>query len=111
VVIGAGCLMSGLGVIAAAYSPPLLLLGVLLFALGVGVTNPLLASIASDCAGRERLGTVLGIAQSSGGLARAVGPVSSGLLFARLGAAAPFWAGACAAAVSLTIGLGLRRNG
>jgi MFS family permease len=96
--------------LAVAHSAPTLLIGVLLFALGVGVTNPLLASIASDCAGSERQGVVLGIAQSSGGLARAVGPVWTGLLYARLGAAAPFWSGVCAAGVSLAIGFRLRRN-
>ena len=58
--------------------------------LGVGLTNPTLATLASQHAGRRRQGAVLGVAQSSGGAGRTVGPVWNGMLYARLGPAAPF---------------------
>jgi len=109
-VLGAACAMGGLATIAAAGGAATLLAGVVAFAFGVGSTLPLLASLASDYAGSERQGALLGIAQSAGGLARTVGPVWAGLLFARFGAAAPFWGGTLTAAIWLAFCLGLRRG-
>ena len=94
-VLVGGTIAIGLGMaaIGAAYSPALLLIGVALAGLGAGLTNPTLASLASQHAGVAQQGAVLGFAQSAGGAARTVGPVWSGFLYARLGAAAPFVSG------------------
>jgi MFS transporter, DHA1 family, tetracycline resistance protein len=98
----------GLGVIAAAHHPVPLLAGVVLLATGLGVVNPSLSSIAADAAGGARQGTILGFAQSSGGLARTAGPVLGGLLYARVAGGAPFVAGAVSAACAAALALSLR---
>jgi MFS family permease len=100
----------GMAAIGAAYSPALLLVGVALAGLGAGLTNPTLASLASQHAGMAQQGAILGFAQSAGGAARTVGPVWSGFLYARLGATAPFVSGGIAALLSLTVALALRRR-
>ena len=100
----------GMAAIGGAHSPAMLVVGVALAGFGAGLTNPTLASLASQHAGAAQQGAILGFAQSAGGAARTVGPVWSGFLFARLGAAAPFLSGVVAAAVSLAVALLLRRR-
>jgi DHA1 family tetracycline resistance protein-like MFS transporter len=105
--IAIGCGMAGMG---SAHSAMLLLGGVALAGLGAGLTNPTLASLASQYAGAGQQGAILGFAQSAGGAARTVGPVWSGFLYARLGASAPFFSGVLAATLSLAVALALRRR-
>jgi len=100
----------GMAAIGAAYSPMLLVVGVALAGFGAGLTNPTLASLASQHAGMAQQGAILGFAQSAGGAARTIGPVWSGFLYARLGAAAPFVSGVIAAGLSLGVALALRRR-
>jgi MFS family permease len=111
-VVMGGSLISaaGLATIAGAYQFASVLAGLALLAIGLGVTQPMLSSIASEYAGREQRGAVLGFAQSSGGLARTVGPVLSGYLFEGIGAGAPFAGGAMAAALAFALTLELRRD-
>lgn len=82
--------------------------GVAIFGLGMGLTTPSLSSLASRFAPPDRQGEVLGIAQSAGGLARAIGPTWSGFLFAWLGARAPFLGGVVAAGLGVVVGLYLK---
>ena len=111
ILVGGTCAIGlGMAAIGSAYSPAALMLGVALAGLGAGLTNPTLASLASQHAGAEQQGAVLGFAQSAGGAARTVGPVWSGFLFARLGAASPFMSGVVAACISLAVALALRRR-
>jgi MFS family permease len=111
-VLVAGTTAIGLGMatIGAARSPLLLIVGVALAGLGAGLTNPTLASLASQHAGMAQQGAILGFAQSAGGAARTIGPVWSGFLFARLGAAAPFLSGVLASTISLAVAMALRRR-
>jgi MFS family permease len=111
-VLVGGTIAIGLGMaaIGVAYSPAFLLIGVALAGLGAGLTNPTLASLASQHAGMAQQGAILGLAQSAGGAARTVGPVWSGFLYARLGATAPFVSGVIAASLSLAVALALRRR-
>ena len=97
----------GAPTIALAYHFGPLIAGLLLLAVGLGVTQPMLSSIASEYAGGEQRGAVLGFAQSAGGLARTVGPVLSGFLFEGLGAGAPFEGGAVAAMLAFVLTFGL----
>jgi DHA1 family tetracycline resistance protein-like MFS transporter len=108
-VVAGGSLMSAVGLttIALAYHFAPLIAGLLLLALGLGVTQPMLSSLASEYAGSEQRGAVLGFAQSAGGLARTLGPVLSGFLFVGLGAGAPFAGGAVAAALAFVLTFGL----
>jgi MFS family permease len=109
-VMGALCVGLGMAVISDAHGPAVLLIGVALAGLGVGLTNPTLATLASQHAGRSRQGAVLGVAQSSGGAGRTVGPVWNGWLYARLGPSAPFVGAALAASLSLAVAVALQRR-
>jgi DHA1 family tetracycline resistance protein-like MFS transporter len=111
-VVTVGALMSaaGLATIALAHHFAPLLAGLVMLGLGLGVTQPLLSSIASEYAGTEQRGAVLGFAQSAGGLARTVGPTLSGFLFEGIGAGAPFAGGAMAAMVAFVLALSLRER-
>jgi MFS transporter, DHA1 family, tetracycline resistance protein len=108
VVAGAVSSMAGLLMIAGAHSGALLIGGLALLGFGLGVTNPVLSTLASEYAGAGRQGVVLGFAQSAGGLARTVGPIGSGILYARVGPGAAFVGGAVAAAGALALSLGVR---
>ncbi|HEY5146198.1 MAG TPA: MFS transporter [Polyangiaceae bacterium] len=108
-VVAGGALVSatGLTTIAFAYHFAPLLAGLLLLAFGLGVTQPLLSSIAAECAGSEQRGAVLGFAQSAGGVARTVGPTLSGFLFEGIGSGAPFVGGAVAAVFAFVLAIAL----
>jgi MFS family permease len=110
-IAGAICLGLGMAAIGGASATTLLLVGVALSGVGVGLTSPTLATIASQHAGRDRQGVILGVAQSSGGAARTVGPVWNGMLYTRLGPSAPFIGGVVAAALSVGVAIALQRRG
>ncbi|MGZ3458291.1 MAG: MFS transporter [Archangium sp.] len=77
---------------------------------GLGLLQPLLSSLASQAANPAQQGLTLGLAQSSGGLARTVGPVASGALYSSLGSSAPFLGGALVALVAAVLGASLKRE-
>ena len=108
IMAGALSSMIGLLLIASAHEGPVLVGGLALLGFGLGVTNPMLSTLASEYAGPSRQGVVLGFAQSAGGLARTVGPVGSGILYARIGPGASFIGGAAAAFAALCLALGVR---
>jgi MFS family permease len=101
----AGILASGTGLlgIAAAHTGWALVGGFCVFGIGLSATNPLLTAITSERAGPELRGGALGVAQSVGGLARTIGPIATGALYAHMGPSSPFVAGACAALVALFV--------
>jgi predicted MFS family arabinose efflux permease len=105
-----GAIASGAGLmgIALAHERVPLCIGLVLLGIGLGVTQPLLSTIASETAGASRIGEVLGTAQSAGGFARMIGPALSGALYKRIAPGAPFVGGAIAALLALFIALGLR---
>lgn len=59
-----------------------------------GIASPALQSLVSRGAGAHEQGKILGSNQSMGALARAIGPILGGTLFARVGHGAPFYASA-----------------
>lgn len=79
--------------IPAAVAWPMLILGWLPVALGVGLTNPSLHALISRYADRERQGSTLGLFQSVGSLARALSPPMGGFLFTYVGASWPYYVG------------------
>jgi MFS family permease len=109
VLVGAVLSGTGLVMIAITHSVPVLIVGLLLLGLGLGVTQPLLASIAARYAGSENRGALLGYSQSSGGLARSVGPTLAGLLYNGISPGAPFIGGAISAAIVFALAIGLGR--
>lgn len=106
--IGAALICAGMLLISFAHRPWHLIVGLTMFGIGIGITNPSVSSLASRFAPPDQQGAVLGVAQSAGGLARAIGPTGAGLLFAALGPGAPFLGGAAAAGLSLVVGLYLK---
>lgn len=108
----AGALMwsAGMALISQTLRVEAMLGGLVMTSAGFGLVNPLLSSIASRRASEEHRGVVLGIAQSAGGLARAVGPLAGGALFEHVSIGGPHLLGACAGLVCLLLGLDMRRS-
>jgi DHA1 family tetracycline resistance protein-like MFS transporter len=73
-------------------------------AVGQGFASPMLATLLSKSAGKDDQGGTLGLGQSLGAAARAVGPLLAGLLYDRHEAAPYFAAAALALVASLLIG-------
>jgi DHA1 family tetracycline resistance protein-like MFS transporter len=110
VIAGSFASMLGLTAIALSHHALPLVGGLSLFGFGLGMVIPSLAALASDAAGSGRQGTVLGFAQSAGGLARTVGPPLGGVLFARVAVGAPFVAGAVSAALATVLAASLKAH-
>ncbi|RPI15076.1 MAG: MFS transporter [Ignavibacteriae bacterium] len=85
----------GLGAIPFSHhSIPLLLLSLLLLGVGNGLNQPMTLSLVSKFTGPDEQGGILGINQSLSSLARFFGPAWGGLVYERIGFAAPFLTGA-----------------
>jgi len=89
---------TGLALMAAAFvasgtAPPLatFLLAMGIVAVGSGLSTPSLSGLASLVTPVDEQGGVLGIYQSLGSLARAVGPFLGGLAYDHVGMSAPLW--------------------
>jgi DHA1 family tetracycline resistance protein-like MFS transporter len=87
--------VTGLVTVAGAPSLAITVLGLALCGIGVGSFNPSASSLASKQADAHDRGTVMGTYQSSGSLARVIGPFVSGPIYVALGPGAPFLVGAC----------------
>jgi predicted MFS family arabinose efflux permease len=111
-VIVAGAIVSGTGLtlVAVSATPFVMIVGLAGLGIGLGITQPMLATIASEYAGSSQRGAVLGFAQSAGGLARTIGPTMSGFLYVAISPGAPFLAGAGAAMIALVLATVLRRE-
>jgi len=108
VMIGSACSAAGMLLIAEGPGSTGLVAGVALFGVGFGATTPLLSSLVSQTARREMRGFVLGILQSSGGLARTVGPLLGGVLFHRVAPGAPFLGGVVTASICVALSATLK---
>jgi DHA1 family tetracycline resistance protein-like MFS transporter len=96
-----GAALMGLASIGVGFTPtlwPMLVLVGLLSA-GQGLVRPSLAALVSLSEGSQRQGAVLGLGQSMGAAARAIGPLAAGWLYDRAEAAPYVVAGAAALAV------------
>ncbi|HZS82969.1 MAG TPA: MFS transporter [Stellaceae bacterium] len=93
-IAGTGAILLGLIAIPFATSLAILLGATALLALGMGLTQPSLNSLVSRQSGAHEQGEVMGVAQSTGSLARILGPALAGFLFGHYGRNAPYYAGA-----------------
>jgi MFS transporter, DHA1 family, tetracycline resistance protein len=93
----AGFLLIGLGSRWLTLAP-----GLAVVAAGQGLAMPAISSAVAGAAPRERSGAALGIQHSAGGLARVVGPILGGALFA-IAAGLPYVAAAGLAVVGLVL--------
>lgn len=91
----AGCFLTifGLGSIGFATSVTFLLASIFVLGIGNGMCSTVTISLLSQNVGREQQGTVLGINQSMGSLARFCGPVWGGFVYQYLGYKFPFITG------------------
>lgn len=87
--------VAGLLTVAEGTTIGLTLLGLVLCGVGLGAFNPSASALASRQSQDHDRGSVMGTYQSSGSLARVIGPFTSGPIYAALGASAPFLIGAC----------------
>jgi MFS family permease len=93
-IAGLAVLVPGFLVVGRAGGPGALYAGLVFLAVGSALAMPCLSALASRYAPPERQGLALGAFRSLGSLSRAVGPVLGGILYWRLGSAAPYYAGA-----------------
>jgi DHA1 family tetracycline resistance protein-like MFS transporter len=77
---------------------------------GVSINNPCLNSLISRHAGAGERGSLLGVAQSCGALARIAGPLWGGFAFVTLGIDWPFWSATAMMAAMLVLALRLPRG-
>ena len=98
-VLGAGLILSTLGLVAVGFAqqPWLLYAGLALLAAGSGLVNPASTGLISLYCGPQEQGRVLGIFRSLGSLARAITPVLAGAAFWLYGSRSVFLAGAALA--------------
>lgn len=94
-----------IGFIAVVPSPLFLWAGILVYIVGSGLIEPSLGGLISRAAGPGQQGIVQGGSQSMGSLARILGPLYGGVLYARFGHASPYWSGA------LIVGLAILATG
>ncbi len=81
VAIGVVFILAGLAVIIGVHQVGYLVGGLALLATGYGLTNPCLSALTSKAAARELQGSILGVYQSGGSLARVLGPLAAGFLY------------------------------
>lgn len=91
-----GVVAYALGLIGLAFAPsfPFVIAATTLNAIGVAVFSANLPSVFSQNAAPHERGLVLGLFQSTGALARFIGPTYAGTLYGTFGANAPFLFGA-----------------
>ena len=91
-----GNLITAVGLALIPLSNNLFILLIVLFilAFGNGLNNPMVLGLISENTEQVEQGSVLGVNQAMGSLARFLGPVWGGIVFQSLGYQFPFWSGA-----------------
>lgn len=115
--VRAGALIEALGffgvamspVIVTGGSPAALVVAMAVIALGSGLVNPSLSALVSRLGSAGEQGSVLGVLQSSGALARVFGPAVGGMLYGSFGPRAPYAAAAIGMLLAAGASLALRK--
>lgn len=105
VVQGIAFALLGLSTQLGGFSRPALWTGAALIALGSGLQGPCMPAYVSHRAPPGGQGTTLGVLQSAGALARSVGPLVGGALYAAFDPGAPYLVGAVGFAVAALLAL------
>lgn len=95
----------GLALIPASYGLPMLLLATALLAVGMGFNNPAIQALISKLSHADEQGSVLGVSQSMGSLARILGPAWGGYVYDHFGTVTPYVAAAGLMMVAFAISL------
>lgn len=93
VMVGSLLLGVGIGLIPFSDTLTLLLIATTILAIGFALSTPSLNSLISFEAGETERGGVMGASRSAATLARVLGPILAGVLFAQLGRDMPYYAG------------------
>jgi DHA1 family tetracycline resistance protein-like MFS transporter len=104
--VGLACMGAGyllIGTVAGLASALPLVAGTIVVVLGEGLVGPALGGLISQTVAARDQGRVQGGNQAVQALARVVGPVWGGALYARWGGAAPYWSGAVVAGVAVVV--------
>ena len=94
IVQGAFALALGMALIPFCTTVEALVMAMVIIAYGFSVINPSLNSLISLLTENTAQGTVMGAARSATTMARVIGPMWAGFIFASLGKDWPYWAGA-----------------
>jgi MFS family permease len=107
---------TGIGLVAFAWSVPMLLVACGVLAVGMGFNSPSLSSMVSRLSDPHDQGGILGLASSLAALGRVVGPAWGGYLYDQFGMAVPYLSASAilfvamtASAISLARPLAVRR--
>ncbi len=94
----------------AAETPFLIYVGLAGVAAGTGLGNPAVQSLISQYSADDKTGASLGLGVSTVSLARVIGPIIAGFLFARVGGELPFLTSAAAMVGVLVLAIILQRR-
>ncbi len=89
---------------------PSLIMGTTLNAIGTAVFSNALPTVSSKMAKADQRGLVLGVYQSTGSLARFIGPSFAGAIYAHIAITAPFGVGAAFLVIGLILAFIIRRQ-
>lgn len=118
--VRAGLAIETIGFVGVGASPlvlggslPLLVTSMAVIALGSGLVNPSLSALVSRLGASHTQGSLLGVLQSAGALARVFGPIAGGKLYQSFGPAhgpsAPYYASAAGMFLAACASMGLRK--
>ncbi len=109
--VGAALLGIGMALIPlTAEVPVMMYFGLAGIAAGTGLGNPAVQSLISQYSADDKTGASLGLGVSTVSLARVLGPILAGFLFAEVGQDLPFLAGAAAMIGVLALAIVLQRR-
>ena len=107
-----GAVSLAAGMVLLPFSDSLIVLAasMILMVYGFSIINPSLNSLISLQAGKDEQGSVFGVSRSATTLARVVGPIWAGFLFATLGKDWPYFGGALVMAAVVILSLRISRR-
>ena len=108
---GSAALAIGMLAIPFANSLAVLLVAMAVVAYGFSIINPAMNSLISLQVGPEEQGGIMGVSRSATTMARVLGPVWAGMLFAVLGMNWPYFGGAVLMIVVVTLSLRVKARG
>ncbi len=105
IIFGTLSLGIGIGMIPFCHTTAMLMIATTILAIGFALSTPSLNSLISFEAGETERGGVMGASRSATTLARVLGPILAGVLFAQIGRDAPYFAGAAIMLIVTVIAL------
>lgn len=100
--IGIFLMALSLGLIAISGNVAMMFVALTFLAMGNSVSNPVLTGLVSKLSPADEQGNIMGITQSTGSIARLVGPVVGTLIYSRFGPRVPYF---FSTAILVTIGI------